>query len=177
MADLETVEVNFKQYVDVISRFEDDNLNELIEQIGTRLATSPANAQKDEYGAEDGGLIASTMEILTMMRKLDVATGKECDPKTLFKVALLHDIGRVGTTSEDFCQVQDSDWHYEKLGLVYKRNQNLYRYNPVQFTFQLLSSFGVRLTEEEYNAIQSVQLNKPLNHLGKLLLAARLLTN
>jgi hypothetical protein len=72
---------------------------------------------------------------------------------------------------------QDSDWHYEKLGLHYKRNPNLYQYNPVQFTLQLLLQYGVKLSEDEFNAIQSVQLNKPLNHMGKLLLAARLLAN
>ena len=119
----------------------------------------------------------SILGTLAMLRKLDAVTGKQCDPKSLFKVALLHDLGRVGTTSEEYCLPQDSDWHYEKLGLHYKRNPDLYQYNPVQFTFQLLLQHGVTLSEEEFNAIQSVQLNKPLNHMGKLLLASRLLVN
>jgi len=177
MSDFEKIKENFEQFVSIIKRFEDENLSTLVESLEQRIATSPANAQKDEYGCEDGGLIASMLETLTMIRKLDAATGKQCDPKSLYKVALLHDIGRIGTTSEEYCLPQDSDWHYEKLGLVYKRNQNLYQYNPVQFTFQLLTNYGVKLSEEEYNAIQSISLNKPLNHLGKLLLAARLITN
>lgn len=177
MADFENIKENFEQFTSIISRFDDDNLSTLVAELEQRLATSPANAQKDEYGAEDGGLIDTTLKTLSMLRKLDVATGKQCDPKSLFKVALLHDLGRIGTMSEEYCLPQDSDWHYEKLGLIYKRNQNLYQYNPVQFTFQLLTQYGVKLTEEEYNAIQSISLNKPLNHMGKLLLAARLLTN
>ena len=59
---------------------------------------------------------------------------------------------------------QDSDWHFEKLGMIYKKNQEIYEYNSIQFTFQLLTNFGIKLSEEEYDAIQSVQINKPLNH-------------
>tara|TARA_Y100001970_G_scaffold294227_1_gene448816 strand:+ start:1665 stop:2198 length:534 start_codon:yes stop_codon:yes gene_type:complete len=177
MAEFENIKQNFEQYTEIIERFEDDNLKDLLEGIGERLAIAPANPQKDEYGCEDGGLLVSILNTLTMMRKLNAATGKQCEPKSLFKVALLHDIGRVGTLSEDLCLPQDSDWHYEKLGMHYKKNQSLYEFNSIQFTFQLLTAFGVKLTEEEYNAIQSVYLNKPLNHMGKLLLASRLLSN
>ncbi len=173
MSDFEKIKENYQTYIDIIERFEDSNLNALFEQLGERVAVAPANAQKDEYGCKNGGLVELSLEVLSMMRKLNAATGKQCEPKSLFKVALLHDLGRIGTVSNELFLQQDSDWHYEKLGMHFKKNQELYEYAPTQFTFQILSNFGVKLTEEEYSAIQSVQIGKPLNHLGRILMAAR----
>jgi hypothetical protein len=68
-------------------------------------------------------------------------------------------LGRIGTSSEEYCEPQDSDWHYEKLGLIYKRNQNLYKFHPIQFTLQLLTKYGVKLTEEEYKFFYKYKIN------------------
>tara|TARA_E500000331_G_C16908369_1_gene562313 strand:+ start:66 stop:605 length:540 start_codon:yes stop_codon:yes gene_type:complete len=163
---------NFEQYVSLVGKFDEVQINSLIENEGPRLATSPSNAQKDEHGCFNGGMIQDTLNILEAMRKLDIVAGKEADQKSLWKVALLHNIGTIGSTEEDMFLPQDSDWHIEKLGLLYKRNQGLKTTNTER-TIQILSKYGVELSAEEFFAILSIDKEKPLNYLGRLLTAAR----
>ena len=170
----EMVANNFEQYVELTSKLKDKNIDEMIEQHATRFATSPANAQKDEYGCFNGGMIQNTLEILQAMRKMDIVAGKLADQKSLYKVALLHNLGTIGSTEKDMFLPQDSEWHIEKLGLLYKRNQGFNTSNTER-TIQFLFQHGVHLTEEEYFAILSVDKEKPLNYLGRLLCAARII--
>ena len=46
------------------------------------------------------------------------------DPKSAKRAGLLHDIGRLGTMTQDWLLAQDSDWHREKLGNEFKINFN-----------------------------------------------------
>ena len=131
-------------------------------------------AQKDEYGCFNGGLIQNTLDILQTMRKLDIVSGKLADQKSLYKVALLHSLGIMGSPEKDMFLPQDSDWHIEKLGLLYKRDQTLKNTN-IERTFQFLLFLGVKITPEEYDAILSVEKDVPLNYLGRLLCASRIL--
>ena len=172
--DNENLESNFEKYVSYLDKFGETSIENFVESEGHRLATSPANAQKDEYGCYNGGLVENTLEILDSMRKLDIVAGKKADQKSLWKVALLHNIGAIGTSSEDLFLPQDSDWHIEKLGMLYKRNQNL-KSTCAERTFQILFHYSIELTEEEYFAILSIDKDKPLNYLGSLLVASRAL--
>ena len=111
---------------------------------------------------------------MTRKKSCFVFSGKQAEQKSLWKVALLHNIGTIGSTEEDMFLPQDSEWHIEKLGLLYKRNQSLKTTNTER-TLQFLSKYGVELSEEEFFAILSVDKEKPLNYLGRLLSAARIL--
>ena len=170
----ETVSTNFEQYLTTISKLKNSNIDKLMEVEGTRIATSPSNAQKDEFGCYNGGMIQNTLDILDAMRKLDIVGGKLADQKSLYKVALLHNIGTIGSTEEDKFLPQDSEWHIEKLGHIYKRNQSL-KSSSIERTFQFLFKYGVELSMEEFNAILSVDKEVPLNYLGRLLCASRIL--
>jgi hypothetical protein len=170
----EVVSSNFEKYISIISKLKDLNIDKMIEAEGTRIATSPSNAQKDLFGCYNGGMIQNTLDILDAMRKLDIVGGKLADQKSIYKVALLHNIGTVGSTEEDMFLPQDSEWHIEKLGHIYKRNQAL-KNSSIERTFQFLFKYGVELSMEEFNAILSVDKEAPLNYLGRLLCASRIL--
>ena len=163
---------NFEQYVKLIAKLEDENIVRMIEDISHRLATSPANAQKDEYGCYPGGLIQTTLDVLEAMRKIDIVAGKLANTRSLFKVALLHSIGTMGTVDKEMFIEQDSDWHIEKLGLLFKR-QSGFNTSSTERTLQFLFHYGVELSSEEFFAIISTDKDKPLNYLGKILCAAR----
>tara|TARA_R110000851_G_scaffold25240_16_gene72965 strand:- start:8406 stop:8951 length:546 start_codon:yes stop_codon:yes gene_type:complete len=173
-AEENIVETNFNQFVNVIGKLKNDNIDMLIESESARLATSPSNAQKDAFGCYNGGMIQDTLNILDAMRKLDIVAGKTADQKSLYKVALLHNIGTIGSTEEDMFLPQDSEWHIEKLGHIYKKNKFLKNSNTER-TFQFLFKYGVTLTMEEFDAILSVDKESPLNYLGQLLCASRIL--
>lgn len=175
MADFEEIENNWKQFKSITDRFEDENINNMIDNLGERLVTAPANARNTDKGCEAGGLIKNTLEILKLSRMIDAATGKECNQKTLYKIVVLHNIGTIGTVEKDLYLPQDSSWHLEKLGLVYKINPKLLDMDKTDLTFQLLSNYGITLTNEEYQAILSLRTKEPTNHYGKVLLAAKIL--
>ena len=67
----ETVAANFEKYVNLVDKFGETQISSMIENEGARLATSPSNAQKDEHGCFNGGMIQDTLDILEAMRKLE----------------------------------------------------------------------------------------------------------
>lgn len=175
MSNIEEIENNWKQFESIISRFDSNNIKTMIEENAERLAVAPANARNTDSNAVAGGLIKDTMEILKAARMIDAATGKLCDPRTLYKIVVLHNLGSLGTVEKDLFLPQDSDWHLEKLGMVYKINPSLVGLDRTDLTFQFLANYGVSLNEEEYNAILALRTKEPNNHYGKVLLAARIL--
>ena len=175
MKNFENIKKNIEKYSSLLGRFNDKNIDEMVEQLAERLATSPASFRKEDLGCSEGGFLETTFETLRTMKKIQSVIDVDAPSGSLYKVALLHDLGKIGSSSQEFNLPQDSDWHREKLGHIYKKNQDLQDFHPVQLTFQILSSFGIKLTEDEYNAILSIKFNRPLNDLGKLLLAAKLL--
>ena len=175
MSNIEEIENNWKQFSSIVSRLDSQNIKELIEENAERLAVAPANARNTDSNAIAGGLIKDTLQILKTARMIDAATGKQCDPRTLYKIVVLHNIGTLGTKSDDLFLPQDSDWHFEKLGMVYKINPKLVGQDRTDLTFQFLSNYGVKLIEEEYHAILSLRTKEPTNHYGRVLLAAKIL--
>ena len=175
MTNIEEIENNWNQFESIISRFDSKNIKQMIEENAERLAVAPANARNTDPNAIGGGLIKDTLCILKTARMIDAATGKQCDPKTLYKIVVLHNLGSLGTPDKDLFLPQDSDWHLEKLGMVYKINPELVGQDRTDLTFQFLSNYGVKLNEEEFKAILALRTKEPTNHYGKVLLAAKIL--
>ena len=177
MADFEEIESNWKQFKSIIDRLEDENINNMMDYLGERLVTAPANARNTDKGSEAGGLIKNTLEILKLSRMIDAATGKKCNQKTLYKIVVLHNVGTLGTIESDLYLPQDSSWHLEKLGMVYKINPKLVGQDKTDLTFSMLANYGIKLELEEFQAILSLRTKEPTNHYGKVLLAAKILNN
>jgi len=177
VADIEEIENNWKQFESIIGRLDNPQIKTMLSDLGERLAIAPANARNTDKGSEDGGLIKNTLEILKLSRMLDAATGKQCDPKTLYKIVVLHNIGRIGTIDDALYLYQDSSWHLEKLGMLYKINPELIGYDKTDLTFQLLAYYGIRLSRVEHEAIVSLRTKEPLNHYAKIMLAAKILND
>ena len=76
--------------------------------------------------------------------------------KSIVKVALLHDVGKVGDLEYDWLTIQDSDWHREKQGAHYKffEADDLQRMSISHRTLYLLQHFGIKLARDEWLAIQ-----------------------
>ncbi len=177
MADIEEIKKNWEQFESIIDRLDSDDIKGMINDLGERIAISPANARNTDKGSEDGGLVKNTLEILKLSRMIDAATGKQCNPKTLYKIVILHNIGTIGTVENDLYLPQDSSWHLEKLGMVYKINPKLVGQDKIDLTFIMLANYGVKLELEEFQAILSLRTKEPTNHYGKVLLAAKILSN
>ena len=177
MSDFEKVESNWKTYSKLLGRFKDDGINNLIETLGERLCVSPANPREEQYGCYPGGLIDSTLRITTTMRKLNVFHEASVKTPSILKIGLLHDIGRIGTLDREWLSEQDSDWHHNR-GFHFKQNYELSEKNHYQRTLYLLQHFGISLSEEEYDAIISIEDHCTRNNLSSFLIHSRnMLTN
>lgn len=182
--DAETIENNWNKYESLCKRFNDEGINSLLEALGERMAACPSAIKTEYTGCYPGGLIDTTLKITASMRKINDTLDDKLPTSSVLKVGLLHDIGKVGDESADHFLDQDSDWHREKLGQLYKYNDALPKMTYAHRTLHLLQHFGVKLTREEWEAIATsggyhLEENRfyvgTKNTLGKVLCSARLL--
>ena len=170
--NIEKIQSNWETYSSILARFQDGGIDSLLESLGERLCIAPANPREEQYGCFPGGLISHQLGVLRLMKKVSEVHDCDFDAKSLYKVSLLHDIGRIGTDDMDWLKEQDSAWHRER-GFHFKANFDLPELTHVQRTLYFLQKHKVSLTEEEYMAILSIEDNNPRNKLASLLLHAR----
>lgn len=163
---------NWKIFSTILNRLEDTQIDNLLETLGQRLAVSPSNQTKGQYGSYAGGLVETSTKLGKAMQALNEFHGNPVDIKSVYKVGLLHDIGRLGTLTDDYFLQQDSDWHREKLGHMFKVNSEI-KTTHLQRTLFILSQFQIVLSEEEFNALLGLDDKEAKNQLGAILLHAR----
>ena len=170
------VESNWKTYSKLLGKFKDQGINNLLETLGERLCVAPANPREEQYGCYPGGLLDSSLKIATTMKKLRGFHNSEIPVGSILKIGLLHDIGRIGTLSQDWLSEQDSDWHHER-GFHFKQNYDLGERTHSQRTLFFLQHFGVKLDDQEYDALISLEDQTSRNSLASFLLHARNILN
>jgi hypothetical protein len=154
------IQTNWTLYEKFCRRLSDSGLNELLDAIGDRICMAPASMRSDSPGAYPGGLIEHALQVTSTMRSLYDSVYRKGDPSckvtvaSILKVGLLHDLGRVGDLENDYLVTQDSDWHREKLGQMYKYNESADKMSVSHRTLYLLQHFRVPLSREEWVAIQ-----------------------
>jgi hypothetical protein len=151
--DPEKIESNWSTFESLCDRFKDEGLNQLLAEMGQRLAECPFSPRLDGPGCHPGGLIEVTLRVTSLMRKLNDSLDEKVSVPSLLKVGLLHDLGKVGDESQDHFLEQDSDWHRDKLGQLYKYNETLPKMGYAHRTLWLLQHYGVTLTRDEWEAI------------------------
>jgi hypothetical protein len=172
MYDEKEIQESYNAFLGIVTKLENKGLSSLIENLGENLVMAPASAQKDEYGCFPSGIINFALELAQTMRKLNVVGAFEVDAKSIYIVAFLRAIGEYGTSDEQMFNPHDSDWHIEKLGLLYKRNTNLNGTDWSQRAIELAVVNEVNLKSNEVLALLSADRDKKLNNLARLLSAA-----
>ena len=171
--DMEIIKKNWATFKTILNRLDDENIDVMLDKLGQRLCVSPANHNNKMYGCYPGGIVVTSTKLAKAMQALNEFHGNPVDIKSVYKVGLLHDIGRIGTLSDDYLLPQDSDWHREKLGNEYKINTDRPKMSFLHRTMLLLNQFQIKLTEEEFTALVSLDERDAKNTLGALLLHAR----
>jgi len=151
---LDEIENNWSVFEKLCGRLSDHNLNHMLESLGERLSTCPASARLDQYNAHPGGLIQHSLDVTSAMRKINESHDLGLKTSSILKVGLLHDIGKVGSVERDHFISQDSDWHREKLGQMFKFNDELNRMSTSHRSLYLLQSFGVTMSSDEWISVQ-----------------------
>lgn len=159
--DPEQLLQSFEKYINILSKVvNEQSLSKLESELGERLVTAP-RALKIKEGGYPGALIDFSLSVASNASLIS----KHLDnKKSLVKVSLIHELGRLGDFSSDLYIPQESEWHREKLGQHYKYNEECPKMSISHRTIWLCSSLGINLTQSEYIAVLTSQgLHLPEN--------------
>jgi hypothetical protein len=148
----------FEKYCNILKRVtSDDAVERLVEALGERLVLAPRGLTLEDGGLP-GNLINFSLRVAGAAKTMCENFQFE-DPKSMVKVALLHELGKVGALEHgsDLYIEQDSDWHREKLGQMFKYNDACPKMNVAHRTLWILSALGFDLSREEWMAINISQ--------------------
>ena len=158
MSDPEKIVQQYEKYLSVLQKVLSpenfESFEKLSNDLGERLAVAPRGLT-DQTGGEPGALIDFSIATASSVKK--ISGNFAIDVRSAIKVALLHELGKVGCVQQDLFLPQDSDWHKEKLGQNYKYNSDSRKMSVAHRTLSLLSQYRVSLTEDEFVALQTSQ--------------------
>ena len=172
MTEADNLQENWTKFTEIVEKLENPGLSNLVNDLGEHLIMSPANAQKDEFGCNPGGCIEFALLLAQNMRKINLVAGYGYEAKTIYTVAFMRALGEYGTSEHQMFTPHDSDWHIEKLGLLYKRNSDLAGTLWKERSIELAVTNNVTLTSEEVLALLTAGNDKQNNNLAKLLSAS-----
>jgi len=161
----EELKANYDKFIAILKKyFKGERLEKLLimyseEELGMNLTLSPASGNVGYHNAYDGGYIDHIFNVTKnaiKMKELYIAQGGEQDftDEELIFCALHHDLGKLGTKGNIHYIPNDSKWHIENKGDIYKRNpQNQYM-TLTDRTFFTLQHYGIIVNENEYFGIK-----------------------
>lgn len=157
----EQIEQNFNKFRALCEKAGGDraaNLLSLIDDFGERLALCPASTKTDHHSAFPGGLIYHSLQVLYNAKVIVNAFEWDIPKDSLVVCCLMHDIGKCCHKNDDGSLIdyylpQDSTWHQEKLGEMYKYNKDIPYMTTAQRSIWLLQRYGIPLSAEEYVSI------------------------
>ncbi len=140
---------NTKKYFDTATRLGFMN-DEFTAFLGQAFITAPASTNENLHNAFEGGLIDHLLRVTSYAVKFNNALPEEerVDQDSLIKVSLLHQIGKTNLYTP--CT---SEWHRKNQGKMYEFNEDLVSMRVSDRSAYYALSHGVKLTEEEYQAI------------------------
>ena len=156
---------NYDKFLAIINKyFTGERLEKLLfmysdDELGGNLMVSPASGNKNYHNAYEGGYIDHIFNVCKnalKMKKTFEEAGGVCDftEEELLFVAIHHDLGKLGTKEELHYAPNDSKWHIENRGELYKRNEKNSFMAITDRTLFTLSKYGIVINENEYFGIK-----------------------
>ena len=131
------------------------SIEKLIEENAEALISAPASHKADYHNCFPCGLLDHTLRVYVILKDLKNKYDKnnKISNDSLIKVALLHDLGKIGDETGPYYTVQESQWHRETLGNFYQINDGLTFMTPAHRSVYLAQRYSIPLTKEEFQAI------------------------
>jgi len=153
----EEIESNWGKFCGFLEKLGDRTsaAKEMVEGLGEeRLCLTPASSRTSFHNCFPGGLVDHSLRVLGNAVKLCKTFGWKIQPDSLIIGCLFHDLGKVGDHKSEYYLPNDSDWHRDKLGALYKINEDMqYMTVPDRGVF-LCAHYGLKLTQDEFLAIK-----------------------
>ena len=134
-------------------------LIKMYEAIVEKVLTAPASSNSTRHNCWPGGyidhvnrVVKCAIELWETWHSLGANT-KNYTKEELVFAAINHDLGKVGSSTDDYYIPNDSDWHV-KRGQIYKINPKLQFMKVPDRSIYLLQEHGVAFSENEYLAIK-----------------------
>ena len=140
---------SYQKYIGLVGKyFNEAAATELDRALGPRLAVAPRGIT-----AEEGGTVGGLVDYALRVTKKTKHFSELVDHKSLVRVALVHELGKLGDDTSDQFLEQDSSWHIEKLGQYYKYNPKCEKMTFVHRTLYFLTKYGFLMDTNEWIAI------------------------
>ena len=164
MLQAEKIQSNWDRYINEIktniSKERTDVLIPFLEKYKERLMMMPAAARNWHHSAFAGGYVDHVLRVYDCSNHLfriwrtmggDIST---YTVEEMHFAALFHDLGKMGQQEGEYYQPNDSQWHIEKLGQIYKFNTDIPAMKIPERSLFLLQEMGVKVTQNEFITIK-----------------------
>ena len=159
----EDIEKNLVRFYELIDKYINPErakqLKDFYNTIELTLATSPASSNINHHNCFAGGyldhVIRVTEAALVVSRVWDkFGQEKDYTDEELVFSAINHDLGKLGTNEEPFYIPNDSQWHIEKQGSLYKINTKIVHMRIAERSLFYLQQAGIKYNENQFFAIK-----------------------
>lgn len=158
----EEIEQNWRRFYSLCEKLGDraPSVLSMLDELDVRLCLCPASAKTDYHGAYPGGLVDHSLRVLNNLVALNKTYDWKLPKDSMIIAALFHDLGKVGLPGKgaenDFYLDQTDSWRRDKMGEVYRYNNDIqYLTTPDRSVF-ILQHYGIKLSADEW---LSVKLN------------------
>lgn len=154
---------NLNKFYSIIDKYitgdRKDKLIELYKGIEETLAMSPASTRIDHHNCFAGGYVDHVIRVIEASLVFEkvwdrFGQNKNYTTEELVFSAINHDLGKLGTNEQPMYLPNDSQWHIEKQGLMYKYNPNITHMRVSDRSLFYLQKAGIEVSENEFLAIK-----------------------
>lgn len=149
--------VIFQTILDLVETIEHapskEAMKQLFEDIGGRYFSAPASHRVTYHNCFPGGLAEHTLRVYGLLKDLCAKYSLNISHDSIVKVALLHDLGKVGDEKADYYLPQTSQWHKDKLGEYYTFNDDIVYMQHSHRSLYMCQVYRIPLTSDEFKAI------------------------
>lgn len=141
---------SFESWIKVITT-RHNGLDKLIDDLGDRIFIAPASTRVEYHNAFPGGFVDHSLRVLSTAINIASALSIKCDKESLITGALLHDIGKIGSSTVEYYIKNPSSWH-KCRGQFFLKNEEIVMPNS-QLGLFLMNEYNITLNQDEYLAI------------------------
>lgn len=147
-----------KEVMHIVESIENEKTREILLDFlangaGQKYFTMPASAKVDYHNCFPGGLVEHSLRVYHTFKAFCNIYLPDANQDSIIICALFHDLGKIGSLTQDYFIPETSDWHMNTLGRYYNYNPELSYLDADLRTLSLLGQIGVKLTDEEFKAI------------------------
>mgnify|MGYP003646581544 CR=1 FL=1 len=160
----EQIQANWDRYIKLVEEsFPEERstlLLSFLEKHQDRMMMMPASSKNWHHSAFAGGYTEHVLRVFDCANKLyDIWTEMGGDNSTYTKeemhfAALFHDLGKMGQQEGEYYQPNDSQWHIDKLGQIYKFNTDIPAMKVPERSLFILQEIGCKVTQNEFITIK-----------------------